>query len=485
MSSFRGIVTADAIFGARSLFNYHDRADATIDSNRMSGETLFEIKSAKKDSFVGYTSRTNAIENSEKENQYFTETSSGRLYTDEDRQRFADENRGYLETKGKPIWEFIVSVDSYEFAQKHNCQTQEQWSAITEEVMPKICKAIGLEMHNVVFWQDFHTNTDNPHIHLTFFEKEMIRKRGKIPESKEKYIKSVIVNAVVGRDRFTEKNGVTIDEYLKSTKKKAKGNLVRNIKKFDYRTCEKLMSLYVKLLDIGRLQYNSYQMKSFKEEMDDCIKMLLESDGIKKSYDEFMTVLDQLEEIPNKAVNGKIATIKDSEIKKLYELTGNYLLDTYKKMENKRDFKEIMKLKEFKTGADKSLLEELLQKVNADGKLSEEDAIFVKAAAAMIDGRDEEAVSNARNVIRKLAADGNKEARKFCNHYKKSIGLNKRNTAIMNRKAGAVVKGLKQIVRARRIELNDEIKEYLADNSDFVKEPIRKKITKEVERYIS
>ena len=55
----------------------------------------------------------------------------------------------------------------------------------------------------------------------------------------------------------------------------------------------------------------------------------------------------------------------------------------------------------------------------------------------------------------------------------------------MNRNAGAVVIGLKQIVRARRIELNDEIKEYLADNSDFVKEPIRKKITKEVERYIS
>lgn len=483
VSSFRGIVNAESIFGTRSLFNYHDRNDATVDSNRVSGETLFEIKTAKKDSFVGYTSRSNAVENSTKENKYFTTSSSGRLYTEEDRQRFADENRIYLETKGKPIWEFMVSVDSYEFARDHNCQMQDQWSIIAEEVMPKICKALGLEMQNVVYWQDFHTNTDNPHSHLTFFEKKMTRRRGMISENKEKYIKAMIVNAIVGRDKFTEKNGMTVEQYLKSTKKEAKENLVRHIKKFDYRTSDKLLSLYVKLPAVGRLQYNSYQMKPFKDEMDDCIKLLLESDGVKKSYDEFIKVLDRLEEIPNGIIQGNIATIKDSEIKKLYEVTGNYFLNVYKKMENKKEFKEILRLKEFKASADRDLLDSLLQKISTDEKLNEEDARFVKAAVAIVDGRDEKAVADAQVIIKEMAMNGHGAARRFYNRYKKSLGLNKRSAAIMNRNARALVRGIKQIVRDRRIELNDEIKEYLADNSDVIKEPIRKKVTKEIEGY--
>ena len=47
-SSFKGIVNAETIFGSRSLFNYHDRKDATVDSNHVVGESLFEIKRDRK-----------------------------------------------------------------------------------------------------------------------------------------------------------------------------------------------------------------------------------------------------------------------------------------------------------------------------------------------------------------------------------------------------------------------------------------------------
>ena len=90
-------------------------------------------------------------------------------------------------------------------------------------------------------------------------------------------------------------------------------------------------------------------------------------------------------------------------------------MNVYKKMENKKEFKEILRLKEFKASADRDLLDSLLQKISTDEKLNEEDARFVKAAVAIVDGRDEKAVADAQVIIKEMAMNGHGAARRLYN----------------------------------------------------------------------
>lgn len=470
-SSFKGTVNAETIFGSRSLFNYHDRKEATVDSNHVVGESLYEIKTGQEDSLMGYTGRGSATENSQKDTRYFTQTSSGRLYTDEDRQRFADENRNYLEMNGKPIWEFIVSLDSYEFAKNHHCQTQEDWASITERLIPKIAKSIGISPINLVYWEDFHSNTDNPHIHLTFFEKNLTRKRGKIPEKTEKYIKTLFVTEVVGRDLFKEKNGISVDEYLKTTKKKAHDELVSSIKSVDYKTCQGLADLYAKLPSGGRLQYNSYQMKPYKAELDEVITSLLQMDGVKEKYDEFMHTFDILEETSNEIMNGKIATMRDAEIKKLYTVTGNYLLNIFKSMDKSASYKEIASIKLFKWKTDDDTLQSLITQIESKKNLTHREQEFLSAAKTYLENDHE---PDALIQLKELAASGQPEAKHFENKRQQSVPVTKSTLPSIARTARKTQRGLKKTVSEQKAELESEINQFLQDNPDYYPEISRK-----------
>lgn len=470
-SSFKGIVSAETIFGSRSLFNYHDRKDATIDSNHVAGESLFEIKTGQGDSLMGYTGRGNATENSQKDERYFTQTSSGRLYTEEDRLRFADENRGYLEVSGKPIWEFIVSLDSYEFARDHHCQTQEDWAAITDRLIPKIAKAIGINPINLVYWEDFHTNTDNPHIHLTFFEKNLTRTRGKIPDKTEKYIKTLFVTEVVGRDLFKEKNGISVDEYLKTTKKKAHDELVTSIKSVDYRLCQGLADLYAKLPTTGRLQYNSYQMKPYKEELDSVITSLLQMDGVKEKYDEFLQTFDVLEDTPNEIMKGKIATMREAEIKKLYTVTGNYLLNIFKTMDGAKSYQQLASLKKFKWTTDDETLQSMITAIRSKTNLTKSDEKFLLAAEKYLNNDHD---PDALMQLQTLAAQGQPEAKHFENKRQQSVPITKSTLPSISRSVRKTERGLKRTVSEQKAELDSEIRQFLQENPDYYSELSRK-----------
>lgn len=470
-SSFKGIVNAETIFGSRSLFNYHDRKDATVDSNHVVGESLFEIKTGQEDSLMGYTGRGYATENSQKDTRYFTQTSSGRLYTDEDRQRFADENRKYLEVNGKPIWEFIVSLDSYQFAKDHHCQTQEDWASITERLIPKIAKSIGISPVNLVYWEDFHTNTNNPHIHLTFFEKNLTRKRGKIPEKTEKYIKTLFVTEVVGRDLFKEKNGISVDEYLKTTKKKAHDELVSSIKSVDYRLCQGLADLYAKLPTTGRLQYNSYQMKPYKEELDSVITSLLQMDGVKEKYDEFLQTFDVLEDTPNEIMKGRIATMREAEIKKLYTVTGNYLLNIFKKMDGVKSYQQLASLKKFKWTTDDETLQSMITEIRSKTNLTKSDEKFLLAAEKYLNNDHD---PDALMQLQTLAAEGQPEAKHFENKRQQSVPITKSTLPSISRSVRKTQRGLKRTVSEQKAELDSEIRQFLQENPDYYSELSRR-----------
>ena len=105
------------------------------------------------------------------------------------------------------------------------------------------------------------------------------------------------------------------------------------IKDKDLSQIKGLKELCRSLPKSGRLQYNSYNMKSYKKAIDNVIKNIIESDEeLKKEYDCFVHKLDLLEEAMRDDGN-QYGHIKQRELDKFFERIGNYILQNYKKNE--------------------------------------------------------------------------------------------------------------------------------------------------------
>lgn len=93
------------------------------------------------------------------------------------------------ETKSN-IWNSVISFTP-EFGAQF-CNNKDAAREIIENCLPQLFKNSKLDYDNIEWFGAFHTNTDNPHIHLVFFEKKAQNldskgnksfiKAGKIPE---------------------------------------------------------------------------------------------------------------------------------------------------------------------------------------------------------------------------------------------------------------------------------------------------------------
>ena len=82
----------------------------------------------------------------------------------------------------------------------------------------------------------------------------------------------------------------------------------------------------------GRMQYGSYQIMPYREKLDEIAEEFLNSDALKEMYKSFLEKLDTLSQTMDTAAGTDIATIKDTEIKKLHKQIGNIILDQIKDM---------------------------------------------------------------------------------------------------------------------------------------------------------
>ncbi len=106
-----------------------------------------------------------------------------------------------------------------------------------------------------------------------------------------------------------------------------------SIEKKDLKKNPKLRDLYKVLPKTGRLQYNSYNMKQYQSMIKSIIDDLIQNDDdLKTAFNEYVSKLDQLEEVMNEEGND-VATIKEAELEKFYSKVGNYILKNYKKTE--------------------------------------------------------------------------------------------------------------------------------------------------------
>lgn len=74
-----------------------------------------------------------------------------------------------------------------------------------DDALPKIFKQYGLDINNALWWFDIHRNTNHPHIHLAFMEKNQTRFRGKVTKQELENTKKIYLYFNSCKDEFKTK----------------------------------------------------------------------------------------------------------------------------------------------------------------------------------------------------------------------------------------------------------------------------------------
>lgn len=228
------------------------------------------------------------------------------------------------------IWDMVISFE--ELFGKEHLFHYEQAIGLLNNILPKFFKSANLNPKNIIWYAGLHENTDNRHIHISFFEKEPTfynhRKkeykyhRGKIPLTAVKELK---LNA---ENYFNSPM-----EELKIKRKKLVESLKLEIasKSFDeFESSLKwlLKGLFEEIPKKGRTGYDSLNMKPYKERIDNITTLILEKSVYAEDY---KVILDSIKERDEK-LKKKCKKYNLDENEYLYE--PKFKQDLYRRMGN-------------------------------------------------------------------------------------------------------------------------------------------------------
>lgn len=313
-SRFKGIITQDTVFGRKGWLDYTGREEAT-----QPDKEFYEDRNG----FIGYTLREEAAEG-------LTMTSNG-TYTAESIHEFKNICRESFKDKGDIVWDMVVALPTYDYAENCGLRTQHDYAGLVSKVLPQFFKKIGLDPQNMLWWENYHKNTEHPHMHICFLEKNKTRSRGKVTLKQLKSLKAIIIKELSLREDFFRDTAIKPEQFFKNKDAEIK-EMIRASKNYDFSKIKTVTDLALVLPRYGRMQYGSYQMMPYGEKLDEIAEEFLNSDALKDMYKSFLEKLDTLSQTMDTAAGTDIATIKDTEIKKLHKQIANIILDQIKDM---------------------------------------------------------------------------------------------------------------------------------------------------------
>lgn len=313
----------------------------TLDTDSLIGYTKYTDRDVakgnekelgrRKDGYLGYTSS---------HHKDSTISSEGVIDTKEKREELYRKLSSAFSKKGDIFYEEIISLESHEEAERLSLgESARQWEPLLNEVLPKVFRHRGFDPDNMLWTADLHTNTQHPHVHLLFMEKEHTIDRGKFTKSDMKYLKRQLLSALERRQSYCDRLEASVDDVFRNKDKQFR-HLMSDVEQslLDNKNIQ-LTELLKALPKRGRMQYNSFNMKDYRPLIDNYIDHLIRTDKkAKASFEKLMETIDRLEANINDAGNEKISTLKEAEMRKIYERIGNMIVQKAKDP----DYKEIM-----------------------------------------------------------------------------------------------------------------------------------------------
>ncbi|MEG3039461.1 MAG: relaxase MobL [Erysipelotrichaceae bacterium] len=237
---------------------------------------------------------------------------------------------------GDLIWTPIISLEDYMTSTEMKLFNEEDYAAVIQKVLPDWFKKTGFDYDNITFWMDHHVNTEHPHLHLNFLEKEKVHHDGKLKMKDINNLKSNLWKEIFSKKRYLEATGKSVEDGFKNKdilKKETVSKFKESMKASTNKEfSNQLKNLFLKLPSDGRLQYNSTHMIPFREELDLVVDTLLKTPGVNKSYQKFKTCISEFDEIRNKSLNTNYDNLASMEDKKLRTILANTILNEFKEV---------------------------------------------------------------------------------------------------------------------------------------------------------
>ena len=248
------------------------------------------------------------------------------------------------------MWTLVISFPP-DFALESGLRTKQDYYLMTKAIMPKFILDNDLDLTNTLWYASYHKDTDNPHLHITIFEKEQRRKKDTLEKTAMKYLKSNIASYLVDNTSFYQDQDYLFlgldNEVRKSNFTKVEKELFFT-DKFRKSLNKDLLNLYNKLPKKGRLQYNAKNMAYCRDDINKIIDKILYHDNIKYEFEKYYHLLEEIERQQKKMYgNSKNNKYIENKMKRLYSRIGNDILYNYK-VYNSKDFlihqKEFLKV---------------------------------------------------------------------------------------------------------------------------------------------
>jgi len=186
-----------------------------------------------------------------------------------------------LRNNTSTIWDAVLSFKK-EYSAKY-CKNKNDAANIIKNTLPLFFINAGFDPNNIIWFAAFHINTDNPHIHLAFFEKDKnIKKINGTLTNKNYFLKKDALKFYREKVAFFCEHTVNKKYALRESIKKLFLNQLH--KKNNY---ESIKILFEKLNDDETKQYNRLNYKNKKIIRDFVTHSFSLNPKLKKTYNEY------------------------------------------------------------------------------------------------------------------------------------------------------------------------------------------------------
>lgn len=248
------------------------------------------------------------------------------------------ELRTNLRTTKSTIWHGVISFTEY-FGNV-NCDTYEKAYELMKSQLPKFFKNANLDPENIVWFAGLHENTDNKHIHFSFFEKEPLRYKqsSRFKQFSDGYIDIDAINQFkIDIEKYFINKNFNIFENRKE---------ITNLLKKSFNDgvyMNKINKLIIVLPVKGRLSYDSENMAEYRPMIDNIVKSIIVSNvELKRKVSDFEHILSKRDTELLKAyakikVDCSDKLLYEKCMKDLYRRLGNIVIFAAKDIKTKQN----------------------------------------------------------------------------------------------------------------------------------------------------
>lgn len=239
------------------------------------------------------------------------------------------EMRTMLRNTDSPIWHGVISF-TQEFGDTY-CNTFEKAFELMKNELPKFFENAGLIPENIVWYAGLHENTDNKHIHLSFFEKEPLR--NKQGHKEVCFSDGIIPIKAINRFKIrAEIRLLQITKEIQLARKTLTDEMKKDMKLGDY--MKHINSLYFSLPHEHRMSYDSENIKPYKEQIDMVVNaIIMSNEDLQRKFNDFQSFIVKRDYEIKEAykrinVDSKDKLLFDKCMDDIYRRLGNIVLRT-------------------------------------------------------------------------------------------------------------------------------------------------------------